>query len=56
MSSIVIHVTCANVKAAQQRIQDSMGAVRLGSEAVFSLGLVPVLAALEADGLLSTAI
>jgi hypothetical protein len=51
MSSIVIHVTCANVKAAQQRIQDSMGAVRLGSEAVFSLGLVPVLAALEADGL-----
>lgn len=51
MSNIVIVVNCANVKAAQQRIQNSRGAVRLDAEAVFSLGLVPVLEALEADGL-----
>jgi hypothetical protein len=50
MSNRVIQVNFANVKAAHQRIQNSRGAVRLGSEAVFSLGLIPVLGALEAEG------
>jgi hypothetical protein len=51
MSNSVILVNCANVKAAQERIQNSKGAIRLGAGAVFSLGLLPVLEALEADGL-----
>jgi hypothetical protein len=46
-----IVMNCANVKAAQQRIQESNGKARLQSESLFSLGLLPVLEILEADGL-----
>ena len=51
MSNKEIVVNCENVKAAQQRIQDSKGKVRLQPESAFSLGLLPVFEILEADGL-----
>lgn len=51
MSNDVIVVNCANIKAAQDRFQSSRVKGYLEPEAVFSLGLLPVLETLEADGL-----
>lgn len=51
MNNKKILVNCVNVKAAQQQIQDSKAKVRLRPESTFSLGLLPILENLEADGL-----
>ena len=51
MKNSLIVVNCANVKAAQERIQSSRQMRYLKPEVVFSLGLLPMLEELEADGL-----
>ena len=51
MSSNTIVVNCANVRAAQRRLQTSIrGMKSLPHGADFALGLLPVLEALEAEG------
>lgn len=50
MSNKVIIVNCANVKAAQTRLQMSPLGMRFLADASFALDLLPVLETLEADG------